>query len=257
MTDYYIKKDLNNEAHLYLQCSVNSSNNALTVQAVSVYSDATCLQSCSPGVGASDAFNTSQGSCTIHLQPTSGTWTFQARKKSSSNQDLSNPLYVTGTAASSVSFAVVATASGYSDLVLDPIIKFCNSAMQQAGTPTGLMLASAYLDPPLRGAHGISLVLPIGPSDQPGYLAFDPNPHPLDGWGDPVGPSIYAPRLHEVEAVVQVGTDEARGRNLARLDCKGLHDARIFLWNESSTDRWTLIYAPGTGGRLVVPLFRQ
>ena len=256
MSDYYIKKDPNNEAHLYLQCSV-SSNNTLTVQGLYLYSDATCLQSCSsPTIAASDVFNTSQGSCTIHLQPTSsGGWTFQARKKSSSS--LYNPLIVSGDANDPASFAVVATASGYSDLELDPTIKFRNSVMQQAGTPTAIMLASAYLDPPLRGAHNISLVLPVGPSDQPGILAFDPNPHPLDEWGDPVGPSIYATRRYDVEAVVTVATDDVRGRSLGRLDCKGLSDAEVFLMRDEPADRWTLIYAPNIGGRLVVPMFRQ
>lgn len=257
MTDYYIKKDPNNEAHLYLDCSVNSSNDTLTVQGLYLYSDAPCQQpySSPPTIAASDAFNTSQGSCTIHLQPTSGVWTFRARKKSSSN--LYNPLSVSGDANTPASFAVVATASGYSDLVLDPIIKFCNNVMQQAGVPTATMLASAYLDPSLRGAHGISLVLPVGPSKQPGVLTFDPNPHPLDEWGDPVGPSIYATRRYEVPAVVNLATDDDRGRTLGRLECKGLGDAEVFLVRDDPADRWTLIYAPSTGGRLVVPMFRQ
>jgi hypothetical protein len=257
MADYYIKKVADDDVHLYLQCSVSSST-TLIVLGTSLYSDAACQQLCSPSptIAAGDSFHTSQGTCTIHLQPTSsGIWTFQARKKSASN--LYNPLVVTGDASTPASFSVVATASGYSDLVLDPTIKFRNSAMQQAGTPTGLMLASAYLDPPLRGAHGISLVLPVGPSDQPGILAFDPNPHPLDEWGEPVGPSIYAVRRHEVEAVVTVATDDVRGRNLGRLDCKGLDDAEVFLVRDDPADRWTLIYAPNLGGRLVVPMFRQ
>jgi len=257
MTDYYIKKVADDDVHLYLQCSV-TNNTTLTVQGLYLYSDAACTNpySSPPTIAASDAFHTSQGVCTIHMQPTaSGGWTFQARKKSGST--LYNPLALSGDAGNPASFAVVATASGYSDIVLDPTIKFRNSIMQQAGVPTATMLASAYLDPPLAGAHGISLVLPVGRSDEPGVLTFDPNPHPLDEWGDPVGRSSYRTRKYDVAAVVDVATDEARGRSLARLDCNGLLDAEVFLVCDDAADRWTLIYAPATGGRLVVPMFRQ
>jgi hypothetical protein len=254
MTDYYLKKDHYNDVYLDLQCSV--SGPTLTVQGLSLYSDAACQQPCSSPttIVASDAFNTSQGTCTIRLQPTSsGGWTFWACKKGSS--DLQNPLTLSGDATTSASFSVVATGSG-GPISFDPIIKFRNSAMQQAGTPTATMLASAYLDPPLAGAHGISLVLPIGPGDQPGTLAFDPNPHPLDEWGEPVGPTLYEVRQYEVQAVTNVILDADRDRVLDRLDCKGL-DAEVFLARDNARDRWTLIYAPRTGGRFAVPLFRQ
>jgi hypothetical protein len=256
MADYYIKKIADDDVHLYLQCSVSS--NTLTVQGLYLYSDPQCEHpySSPPTIAATDAFYTSQGTCTIHLQPTSsGGWTFKARKKSGST--LYNPLTVTGDSSTSASFAVVATASGQSDLVLDPTIRFRNEVMQQAGTPTATMLASAYLDPPLAGAHRIALVLPVGPSDQPGTLAFDPNPHPLDEWGEPVGPTIYEVRQYEVQAVTNVILDADRDRVLDRLDCKGLNDAEVFLARDDATDRWTLIYAPRTGGRFVVPMFRQ
>jgi hypothetical protein len=256
MADYYIKKVADNDVRLTLQCSV-ANNDALTVVGLSLYSDTSCqnLVSPSPTIAAGDTFSTSQGICVITLQPgSSGSWTFQARKKGYST--LSNPLTVTGSASAPASFSVVATASGYSDLVLDPTIKFGNNAMQQAGVPTALMLASAYLDPPLFGAHGISLVLPVGYSDHPGTLAFDPTPHPLDEWGDPVGPSIYRKREHDVKSVTRVTTDEDRGRSLDRIECAGLTDAEVFLVRDDPADRWTLIYAPHTGGRFVIPLFR-
>lgn len=256
MAYYYIKKIADDDVHLYLQCSVSS--NTLTVQGLYLYTDPECEHPCSspPTIEATDVFYTSQGICTIHLQPTSsGGWTFQARKKDTTTLD--NPLVVTGGASTPASFSVVATASGQSDLVLDPYIRFQSSAMQQAGTPTATMLASAYLDPPLAGAHVITLVLPVGPSDQPGTLAFDPNPHPLDEWGEPVGPSVYAVRRHEVQAVTNVILDADRDRVLDRIDCKGLDDAEVFLARDNMSDRWTLIYAPRTGGRFVVPLFRQ
>ena len=256
MADYYIKKVADDDVHLYLQCSV-SGNSSLTVIGLSLFSDTACTTpvSPSPTIAASDAFHTSQGSCNIHLQPTSsGGWTFQARKKGASN--LYNPLIVTGDGSTPASFSVVATATGFSDLVLDPTIKFRNSAMQQLGTITATMLASAYLDPPLFGAHGISLVLPVGHSDQPGTLAFDPNPHPLDAWGDPVGPSIYRKREHDVKSVTRVSTDDDRGRSLDRIECAGLTDAEVFLVRDDPAERWTLIYAPHTGGRFVIPMFR-
>lgn len=257
MADYYIKKVADDDVHLYLQCDV-VGNSTLTVQGLYLYRDTSCqyLVSPAPTIAAGDEFHTSQGVCTIHVQPTSSSgWSFYARKKG--NATLYNPLEVNGDASTPASFSIVATASGYSDLVLDPIIRFRNNAMQQAGVPTATMLASAYLDPPLAGAHRIALVLPVGPSDQPGTLAFDPNPHPLDAWGEPVGASVYEVRRYEVEAVTNVILDADRDRVLDRIDCKGLHDAEVFLARDDSTDRWTLIYAPRTGGRFAVPMFRQ
>jgi hypothetical protein len=255
---YYIKKVADDDVRLYLQCSV-SGNSTLAVQGLSLYSDPQCQQPCSPppAIAAGDVFSTSQGTCRIHLQPPSPSdgWTFQAKKKGSSN--LYNPLVVDGDASTPASFSVVATASGYSDIVLDPAIRFRNSVMQQAGVPTAVMLASAYIDPPLAGAHGISLVLRIGSSDQLGSLVFDPNPHPLDEWGEPVGPSIYEALRYEVEAITGLHTDDARQRAVERLDCRGLQDAEVFLVRDDSANRWTLIYAPRTGGRIVVPMFRQ
>ena len=131
MADYYIKKVA--DVHLYLQCTV-AGNTTLTVQGLDLYSDAACTNpySSPPTIAASDSFHTSQGVCTIHLQPTSsGGWTFRAREKS--NSTLYNPLDVDGDASTPASFSVVATASGYSDLVLDPTIRFRNEVMQQAG----------------------------------------------------------------------------------------------------------------------------
>lgn len=256
MANYYIKKVADDDVHLYLQCSVNSSN-TLLVQGLSLYRDEECEDpySSPPTIAAGDTFNTSQGVCRIHLQPTSsGNWTFKACKKGSS--DLENPLDVSGSASTPASFSVVATASGQSNLVLDPSIRFRNDIMQEAGTPTAIMLASAYLDPPLAGAHGISVVLPIGPSHELGFIDFDPSPHALDEWGDPVGPSTATSSRHEVEAITNVATDDDRGRILDRLQCKALHDAEIFLVRDEPADRWTLIYAPESGGRFVVPLFR-
>jgi hypothetical protein len=255
VANYYIKKVANDDVDLFLQCSV--TNNTLTVQGLSLYHDESCEDpySSPPTIAAGDAFHTSQGVCSIHLEPTSSDgWTFRAFKKGSS--DLENPLDVSGDASTPASFSVVATSSS-STLVLDPIIRFNNNVMQQAGVPTAVMLASAYLDPPLAGAHGISVVLPIGFSEWRGFLTFDPNSHPLDEWGDPVGPSPGTRSWHAVEAVVNVATDDEGGRSLDRLDCKSLPDAEVFLVRDDPADRWTLIYAPTTGGRFVVPLFRQ
>ena len=132
MADYYIKKVADDDVHLYLQCSVSGST--LTVQGLYLYSDAACTSpySSPPTIAAGDEFHTSQGVCTIHVQPTSsGVWSFYARTKG--NATLYNPLEVNGTASAPASFSVVATASGYSELVLDPVIRFRNNAMQQAG----------------------------------------------------------------------------------------------------------------------------
>lgn len=257
MTDYYLKKNADNDVQLTLQCSV-ASNDTLTVVGLSLYSDSSCQYPVSPAptIAAGDTFSTSQGICAISFQPgTSGGWTFRARKKGSST--LSNPLTVTGDASTPASFSVVATASGHSDLVLDPSIRFGNSAMQQAGVPTAIMLASAYLDPPLFGAHGLLVVLPFGFHADPGRLVFDPNPHPLDEWGNPVGPSLYRKREHEIAALTRVRDEDDGMRILDRLECRDLPDAEVFLARDEAADRWTLIYAPAAGGRFVVPLFRS
>ena len=137
MADYYIKKVADDDVHLYLQCSV-SGNSSLTVIGLSLFSDAACTTpvSPSPTIAASDAFHTSQGSCNIHLQPTSsGGWTFQARKKSASN--LYNPLVVTGSASTPASFSVVATATGFSDLVLDNRVPSGDGILHIDGNLTG------------------------------------------------------------------------------------------------------------------------
>lgn len=257
MANYYIKKVADDDVHLYLQCSVNSSN-TLLVQGLSLYRDEKCEDpySVPPTIVAGDIFNTSQGVCRIHLQPTSsGNWTFKACKKGSS--DLANPLDVSGDANTPASFSVVATASGQSNLVLDPSISFRRDIMQQAGVPVATMLASAYLDPPLAGAHRIALVLPIGPSQEPGFITFDPSSYALDEWGDPVGSSTATGSRHEVEAITHVASDANRGRSLDRLQFEHLHDAEVFLVRDEPADRWTLLYAPESGRRFVVPLFRQ
>ncbi len=123
MADYYIKKNATGGVDLHLQCSV-TGNSTLTVQGLYIYGDAACTDPySSPTIAAGDAFHPSQGTCSIYLQPTSaGGWTFRARKKSTSS--LSNPLVVNGDASTPASFSVVATANGYSDLVLDPSIHF-------------------------------------------------------------------------------------------------------------------------------------
>ncbi len=265
MADYYIKKDANNEAHLWLQASV-SSTNQLEVHghpSHTLYEDTDCTKKypSMPLIGASDEFHTSRASATIHLDPSSsGGWSFFAREKNDQDGGSATFSVPTDPNDTSTDFSVIATKTGEDPLEFDPIIRFSNAAMQQAGVPRILegTLVSMYLEPTLHGAHGITLELAIQFDGRGlGTLILDPNRCTLDEWGDRAGCTRMAVSRHEVGVEPHhVEDPTGRDRTLYRVFSEGFEPAEVHLVAADDKERWTLVYTHDDGHRTAVPLFK-